>query len=163
MRVSPHGGIAPFPRNASRSPRLLRAFPSKNMRYFPRRLCVGSAQPRGRVLSPLNGTPTDYDFPFRAVSFVRPGVLGVPRPTRTHRSRIASRPRRRPSPLAPPDRLAHPVCVGRFSSGRFLRLPRTLLTTHSLYQATLAPSPLVIPREISLAVFDPTNARTVTS
>ena len=94
MRVSPHGGIAPFPRNASRSPRLLRAFPSKNMRYFPRRLCVGSAQPRGRVLSPLNGTPTDYDFPFRAVSFVRPGVLGVPRPTRTHRSRIASRPRR---------------------------------------------------------------------
>ena len=29
------GGTAPFPRNASRSPRLLRAFPSKNMRYFP--------------------------------------------------------------------------------------------------------------------------------
>ena len=157
------GGTAPFPRNASRSPRLLRAFPSKNMRYFTRRLCVGSAQPRGRVLSPLNGTPTDYDFPFRAVSFVRPGVLGVPRPTRTHRSRIASRPRRHRHHLWRHPTDSPTPCVGRFSSGRFLRLPRTLLTTHSPYQATLAPSPLVIPREISLAVFDPTNARTVTS
>jgi len=149
VRVSPHGGIAPFPRNASRSPRLLRAFPSKNMRYFARRLCVGSAQPRGRVFSPLNGTPTDYDFPFRAVSFVRPGVLGVPRPTRTHRSRIASRPRRRPSPLAPPDRLAHPVCRSLFERPIFTAPPDPPHHSLSVPGYTRAVSSRHPPRDLS--------------